>query len=51
MLVATSVTLAAEHWECAARYTETTESAFPFPLKIFRERVQVVYLDQAGVVK
>ena len=34
------------HWECAVYYTETIQSAWPFPTYISKPRVQVVYIDK-----
>jgi hypothetical protein len=34
------------HWKCTIYYTETCESAYPFPVRIRRPRVQVVYIDR-----
>jgi hypothetical protein len=39
------------HWECSVYYTETLQSDFPFPVKVRKPRVQVVYLDRTTVVK
>jgi hypothetical protein len=34
------------HWKCTVYYTETVESGYPFPVRIKRPRVQVVYIDK-----
>lgn len=34
------------HWECAVYYTETIQSAQPYPTFIRKERVEVVYIDK-----
>ena len=34
------------HWKCTVYYTETIESGYPFPVRIKRPRVQVVYIDK-----
>jgi hypothetical protein len=34
------------HWKCTVYYTETVESGYPFPVRIRRPRVQVVYIDR-----
>jgi hypothetical protein len=34
------------HWKCTVYYTETCESGYPFPVRIKRPRVQVVYIDK-----
>jgi len=34
------------HWECAVLYTETIQSANPFPTYIKKNRKQVVYIDK-----
>jgi hypothetical protein len=33
------------HWKCTVYYTETIESAYPFPFRCVRPRVQVVFID------
>jgi hypothetical protein len=33
------------HWKCTVFYDETVESANPFPYRITKPRVQVVYID------
>jgi hypothetical protein len=34
------------HYECTIYYTETFESAYPFPFRCKKNRVQVVYIDK-----
>ena len=34
------------HWECAVYYTETVQSDYPFPTKIKKRRVEVIYIDK-----
>jgi hypothetical protein len=34
------------HWKCTVYYTETVESGYPFPFRMKRPRIQVVYLDK-----
>jgi hypothetical protein len=34
------------HWKCTVYYTETVESGYPFPVRIQKPRVQVVYIDK-----
>jgi hypothetical protein len=34
------------HWECPVYYTETVESSYPFPCKVRKKRVAVVYVDK-----
>src|SRR5262245_25516919 len=34
------------HWECIVYYTETCQSDYPFPVKIRKARVQVIYIDK-----
>jgi RNA polymerase sigma factor (sigma-70 family) len=38
------------HWKCTAYYTETVESGYPYPLRIERPRVEVVYIDKDYLV-
>jgi RNA polymerase sigma factor (sigma-70 family) len=38
------------HWKCTAHYLETVEISEPYPLRIQRPRVEVVYLDQDYLV-
>jgi hypothetical protein len=33
------------HWKCTVFYTATYESGYPFPFKIVRPRIQVIYID------
>src|SRR5262245_40800228 len=33
-------------WECATYYTETIQTAFPFPTELKKKRVQMVYIDK-----
>jgi hypothetical protein len=34
------------HWECIIYYTETCQSDYPFPMKVRKQRVQVIYIDK-----
>ena len=34
------------HWKCTIFYDETAESGYPFPYRVKRPRVQVVYIDK-----
>jgi hypothetical protein len=34
------------HWKCTIYYTETCESGYPFPVKIVKPRVEVIYIDK-----
>jgi hypothetical protein len=34
------------HWKCTVYFTETVESGYPFPVRIVRPRVEVVYIDK-----
>ena len=34
------------HWKATIYYTEVIESGYPFPVKIKRPRIQVVYIDK-----
>jgi hypothetical protein len=34
------------HYKCTVYYTETCQSAYPFPFKVVRPCVQVVYIDR-----
>jgi hypothetical protein len=34
------------HWKCTIYYTETVQSDQPFPVKVVKNRVQVVYIDK-----
>jgi hypothetical protein len=34
------------HWECIVYYTETCQSDYPFPVKVRKQRVQVIYIDK-----
>jgi hypothetical protein len=34
------------HWKCTIYYTETKQSSYPFPAKIVKHRVEVVYIDK-----
>jgi hypothetical protein len=33
------------HWKCTVSYTEVVESAYPFPFRHSRPRMEVVYID------
>ena len=34
------------HYKCTIYYTETVQSSYPFPAKIVKNRVEVVYIDK-----
>lgn len=34
------------HWECAVYYTETIQSAYPFPTYLKKQKTQVVMIDK-----
>ncbi|WP_020471982.1 hypothetical protein [Zavarzinella formosa] len=34
------------HWKCTVYYTETIQSDYPFPAKLKKRRVQVLYIDK-----
>jgi hypothetical protein len=34
------------HWKCTVFFTETVESGYPFPVRLKRPRVEVVYIDK-----
>jgi hypothetical protein len=34
------------HWKCTIYYTETKQSSYPFPVKVVKHRVEVVYIDK-----
>jgi hypothetical protein len=34
------------HYKCTVYYTETRQSDYPFPYKVVKPRVQVVYIDK-----
>ncbi len=34
------------HWKCTVYFTETVESAYPFPFRVKRRRAEVVYIDK-----
>jgi hypothetical protein len=34
------------HWKCTIYYTEIVQSSEPFPVKVKRHRVEVVYIDK-----
>jgi RNA polymerase sigma factor (sigma-70 family) len=38
------------HWECSVYYTETIQVDFPFPIKLSKPRVSVVYLDKDALI-
>jgi hypothetical protein len=38
-------------WECVVFYKERIQSDFPFPVKVEKNRVQVIYFDKAELVK
>jgi len=33
------------HWKCSISYDETIESGYPFPFRVRKQRVKVVYID------
>jgi RNA polymerase sigma factor (sigma-70 family) len=39
-----------QHWECTVYYTETVQGDYPFPVKLKKQRVQVVYIDKDTLV-
>jgi hypothetical protein len=34
------------HWKCIIYYTETVQTSYPFPVKVVKNRVEVVYIDK-----
>ena len=34
------------HWKCTIYYTETIQSDYPFPTRLKKRRIQVVYIDK-----
>ena len=34
------------HWKCTVYFTETVESAYPFPFRVKRRRAEVIYIDK-----
>jgi hypothetical protein len=34
------------HWKCTIYYTETVQSDYPFPVKLKKHRIQVIYIDK-----
>jgi hypothetical protein len=34
------------HWKCTIYYKETVQSSYPFPVKVVKNRVEVVYIDK-----
>jgi hypothetical protein len=34
------------HWKCTIYYTGTIESAYPFPFKSVKPRIEVIYIDK-----
>jgi hypothetical protein len=34
------------HWKCTIYYKETKQSSYPFPAKIVKNRIEVVYIDK-----
>lgn len=34
------------HWKCTIYYVETVQSSYPFPVKLKKRRVEVVYIDK-----
>jgi hypothetical protein len=39
------------HWQCEVFYKEIVRSDFPFPIKVQKNRAQVVYIDKAELAK
>jgi hypothetical protein len=46
-----TVNVLKEQWECVADYQRVIESQFPFPLKLSKKEVSVVYIDKFTPVK
>ena len=34
------------HWKCTIYYTETVQSDYPFPVKLKKRRIEVIYIDK-----
>lgn len=34
------------HWKCTIYYTETLQSDYPFPVKLKKPRIEVIYIDK-----
>jgi hypothetical protein len=34
------------HWKCTIYYRETVQTSYPFPVKVVKNRVEVVYIDK-----
>jgi len=45
------IRLVQTNWACTAYYTQTIQSDFPFPVKVTKKRVQVIYMERAGLAK
>ena len=42
--------LRTQHWECKVYYTETVEIGYPFPLRVTKQRTQVIYIDKHALM-
>jgi RNA polymerase sigma factor (sigma-70 family) len=40
-----------QHWKCTAYYTETVETSYPYPMRLKRPRVEVVYIDKDYLIQ
>ena len=43
--------IATTNWECVVYYTHTIQSDYPFPVKVTKNRVQVVYMEKVELAK
>jgi hypothetical protein len=34
------------HWKCTIYFTETVQTSYPFPVKLKKRRIEVVYIDK-----
>ena len=34
------------HWKCTIYFTETIQSDYPFPVKLKKQRIEVIYIDK-----
>ncbi len=34
------------HWKCTIYFTETVQSDYPFPVKLVKPRIEVIYIDK-----
>ena len=34
------------HWKCTVKFTETIRSDYPFPVKLKKDRTEVIYIDK-----